>query len=669
MLESIRGMMGGFIAKVLIGLLVISFAVWGASDVFIGGAGTNTIVVGETKVDLLDYRLAYDNRVNQIQQQFGQRLSREQLQAFGIEQAVLSQMVSGAVLDESARKMGLGMSDDKLAGLIGSDPAFQDASGNFSRQRLDFALRQIGMREEDYIRNRQAIGVRNQLISGLTEGLSVPQAFLEAFGEYQNQRRVFEYVTVTADAIDEIPEPSEAELQEYYEANRDDYVAPEYRELVLVRLTAEDIAKPDALSDEEVEAEYERTKSGFTTDEKRRVQQLTFADQAAAEAAVERLQSGELFETLMSEMDRSESDVDLGLLTKSQIPDQNVANAAFDLELNETSDVVAGIFGPVILRVTEIQAEQIRPLSEVEEEVRRTLALEKATDELYDIHDQLEDERAAGDPLAEAARTVGLTARTVDQVDREGLAPDGTEVQDIPQTAQVLAEAFDIEEGVEADPVSLGTSGFVWYDVAGVTPERQKPFEEVRDSVKRAWIEAETRDRISALAETIRKRVSDGEEFAVVATELLGGAGSDVSDLGSQTPSITQSPSEAISGEGGETGQDTGIETTPDPQTVIETSAEMTRADTSQDLPRGAVAAGFSVPINAVVAEPGAQAPNYVVMRVSQIIEQEGSVPPQVEQQLDAALEDEIIGNVVRDLQSREDIIVDQQAIETAITY
>lgn len=661
MLESMRSMMGGVVAKILIGLLVISFAVWGASDAFIGGAGSNTIVVGDTKVGLLDYRLAYDNRVNQIQQQLGQRLPREQLRAFGIEQAVLSQMVSGAVLDESARKMGLGMSDDKLAGLIGDDPAFQDASGNFSRQRLDFALRQIGMQEEDYIRNRQAIGVRNQLIGGLTEGLEVPNAFIDAFGEYQNQRRVFEYVTVTADAIGKLPDPTETQLKDFYEANKDDYVAPEYRKLVLVRLTAEDIARPDALSAEDVEAEYERTKSNFTTDEKRRVQQLTFSDQATAEAAVERLKSGELFETLMSEMGRTAADVDLGVLTRSQIPDQNVANAVFDLNLNESSDVVAGIFGPVIVRVTEIQSEEIKSLSEVEEQIREALALEKAADELYDIHDQLEDERAAGDPLADAARKVGLTARTVEQIDREGLAPDGTEITDIPQTTQVLAEAFDTEEGVEADPVSLGTTGFVWYEVAGVTSERQKPFEEVRDEVETAWVEAETVNKISELAERIRKRLSDGEAFSVVVAELLSSSKAEApapvdSQDNTETSDLTESVGENNSA--------------PQPGIVkIETSAEMRREDTSADLPRGAVTAGFSVPIDAAVAAPGAETPNYVVMKVTQIIEGEGDVPDQVVEQLNRALNDEILNNVVRDLQSREDVIVDQQAIETAITY
>lgn len=661
MLESMRSMMGGVVAKILIGLLVISFAVWGASDAFIGGAGSNTIVVGDTKVGLLDYRLAYDNRVNQIQQQLGQRLPREQLRAFGIEQAVLSQMVSGAVLDESARKMGLGMSDDKLAGLIGDDPAFQDASGNFSRQRLDFALRQIGMQEEDYIRNRQAIGVRNQLIGGLTEGLEVPNAFIDAFGEYQNQRRVFEYVTVTADAIGKLPDPTETQLKDFYEANKDDYVAPEYRKLVLVRLTAEDIARPDALSAEDVEAEYERTKSNFTTDEKRRVQQLTFSDQATAEAAVERLKSGELFETLMSEMGRTAADVDLGVLTRSQIPDQNVANAVFDLNLNESSDVVAGIFGPVIVRVTEIQSEEIKPLSEVEEQIREALALEKAADELYDIHDQLEDERAAGDPLADAARKVGLTARTVEQIDREGLAPDGTEIADIPQTTQVLAEAFDTEEGVEADPVSLGTTGFVWYEVAGVTSERQKPFEEVRDEVETAWVEAETVNKISELAERIRKRLSDGEAFSVVVAELLPSSKAEApapvdSQDNTETSDLTESVGENNSA--------------PQPGIVkIETSAEMRREDTSADLPRGAVTAGFSVPIDAAVVAPGAETPNYVVMKVTQIIEGEGDVPDQVVEQLNRALDDEILNNVVRDLQSREDVIVDQQAIETAITY
>lgn len=648
MLESLRGMMGGFVAKIFIGLLVISFAVWGVSGAFLSGTGASTIEVGETKVSMVDYRFAYQNRINALQRQFNQRLSREQTQALGIDQAVLSQLVSGAVLDESARKMGLGVSDDRLAGLIADDPAFRDASGRFSRSTLDLVLRNVGMRQEDYIRNRGNIAVRNQLVTALTGEIAAPETFGELLGQYQSQKRVFDYVVVSPEVLETVPEPADEELQAFYDANKEDYVAPEYRKLTLVKLTADEVANPAAVTDAEVAGEYERVKDRYAEPEQRRIQQVSFPDQEAAEAAAKRLEDGEPFQTILSELGRTEADIDLGMLKKSDLPDQNVANAAFELELNKPSGVVTGVFGPVILRVTEIQDENAKPLEEVSDQIRKELALAKASDELYDIHDKLEDERAAGETLPQAARTAGLTAITVDAVDRFGLSPDGAKVEAIPEAAKLLAEAFDTDEGVEADPVNIGSDGFAWYEVEEVIAERQKPLEEVRGEVVKAWTEAEIAKRVEEIANTIRDRAAKGEDFAVVASELL--------NVPAAQPA---QPS------GGTDSQETSEAASP-----VQTSSEMTRRDTGGQLVRDAVQAGFSAAGSSFVVAPGETGTTRLVLKVSRIIEGETATPPEnVTRELDEGLADDILTNLVSDLQSREDVRINQQAINTAINF
>lgn len=656
MLEALRGMMGGIVAKIFIGLLVLSFAVWGVSDVFIGGPGDSTVEVGETKVGLADYRFAYEQRVNAVQNQLNQRLTREQLRTLGVEQAVLSQIVSGAVLDESARRMGLGLSDDELAELIAEDPSFRDGSGNFSRTTLDFVLREIGMSQEDYIRNRRAFATRNQLISAMAGNLALPETFYEALGQYQGQRRIFDYVVVGPADLDAPVEPAPSDLQTYFEANRQAYVAPEYRELVVVRLTAEDIADPQALPQEAVRERYETGRDEFAEPERRRVQQLTFQDPARAAEMAERLDQGENFETILAEMGRSAADVDLGLLTRSELPDQNVAEAAFALPLNTPSGVVDGIFGPVILRVTEIRSEEIKPFEEVEADIRQTMALEQAAEELYDIHDRLEDERAAGETLTEAARTAGLEARVIEAVDARGRTPGGEAIEGIPESGRVIAAAFDTDEGVEADPIFIGSDGFVWYEVASVTDERQRGFDEVSDEVREAWIAQETRNRVETLANQVRERAEGGTDLAAAAAEFLKDSGQE--DGGPAAPADTQSD-----------------EGTPAPATEVErqsrvqTSAELTRNDTSSDLGAAAVRAGFAIEEGEFAVAPGADNANRVVLRVAKVVEDKTEPPDPLVNQLNDGLADDLLTGFITDLQAREDVIINRQAIETAITF
>ncbi len=633
MLSALRNATQSIFVKILLLLLVASFAVWGASGAFVSGSGNATVSFGDTDVTLTDHRLAYNLQVNVLSRQLGQQITREQARAFGVDQSVLSQMIAGAVLDENARRMGMGISTDRLAQMIADDPGFHDTTGRFSRLALENALRQIGMRQEDYVRNRKALAVRRQFMDAVAVGSEPPAAFYEAFGQYQAQKRVFEYVTVGADAVTEPPVPTDEDLSTYYEENKGNYVAPEYRTIAVVRLTAEDISRPDLIDGAAVAADYEANKARYTTEERRRVQQLVFTDRVQAEDVLKRVREGETFDAIVTEMGRSPTDIDLGLVTKKQIPDLTVANAAFELDLNSVSDIVDGIFGPVLLRVVAIEPESVKPLEEASDEIRSHLALTRAADDLYDVHDRLEDARAAGDNLEQAAESVGLSSRVIDMVDASGKAPDGTDVSDIPEQARLLTESFDTDPGVETDPIPIGASGFVWYEVKDVTPERQKPLEEVREDVVAAWTLAETAKRVSEIADTIRERVEKGESLSTVAGELLP-----ASEDG--TPASTK------------------------------TSAELTREDTAADLPRSAVTAGFSVPKDAVTVAAGAEAPARVVMKVVDIIDAAPEATPvSVRQQIDQSVSDDLLGALVSDFQSRGEVRINEQAINTALSF
>ena len=626
MLQMLRSSVGGWVAKTFIGLLVLSFAVWGVSGAFVNGAADYVIQVGETKVGLLDYRLTYDQRLNALSRQLGTRLSREQARAFQIEQSVISQLTSGAILDESARKMGLGLSEDELAKLIGNDPAFRDAAGTFSRSQLNFALQRIGMREEDYIRNRGAVSIRSQIVEGTANGVEVPEIFLKALATFQQEKRQFDYVIVDKNAIGEVPVATESNISAYYADNKDDYVAPEYRKLNILKLEASDIADEDSVDDQAVKDEYEATKASFVDPEQRKIQQLVLTDTTKAEAIVERLKAGELFETILSEEGKSESDVELGVFIKADLPDVAIADAAFSLELNKPSGVVTGIFGPVILRVTEISEEKTTPFAEVKDKLRKELSLKKASDELFDIHDRVEDERAAGDSLADAAKTLGLKMQYVEMIDRSGRLPDGSVYTELPASAKMLDEAFKIDVGVEADPISLSVNGFVWFEVAKVTIERQKPLEEVRNAVSTAWVTKTTSDKIKALADTLNERVAAGEKIDAVATALLPDA------------------------------------------VKVEESAELLRTDESNDLSRDAVQAGFGVASGKSVATASG-VDKYVVLVVKNIIDANTSnVDLNIINQINSSASDDILTQMVNMLQQDEAVNINSQAIETALS-
>ncbi|GAB4354620.1 MAG: SurA N-terminal domain-containing protein [Oricola sp.] len=519
MLDGLRKSSKSWVAKALLLVLLASFAIWGVSGQMLTRTGGDAVVTaGETKVSLVDYRLAYDRQLATYSRQLGQRITAEQARAFGLDRAVLGQMVAGAVLDEQSRVMKLGLSEDRLAALIAEDPAFQDASGKFSRENFRLALRNVGMSEEDYIRNRENVAIRQQIVEAVSDGIEVPKVMLEAFARHSGETRDIEYVTVGEGAIEPVKAPDEAELKAYYDAHKADYRAPEYRKINYVRLTPEAIIDEAAVSDEAVKADYEARKDRYIKPETRTIEQLVFSDDAAAATAHERILAGQSFEDAVADAGRTMDDVRIGTFEKAALPDPAVADAAFALASpGDVSDVIDGTFGKVIVRVTKINPEHVQPLSEVADQIRHELALVEANDVLLDIHDAYEDARAAGSTMQEAAESQKLAMKTIDAVDANGLAPDGKEVTSVPEQKEMIAAAFESDTGIENTPINAGETGFLWYEVAEVTPARDRPFEEVHDKVLADWTAEETESRIASKAEELAKRLAGGDSLSAVA--------------------------------------------------------------------------------------------------------------------------------------------------------
>ncbi len=632
MLTLLRESIGTWVAKVFILLLVASFGVWGVSGAIVGGSSASVVEVGSTSVSANDYVLAYERARFGFSQQVGRLLTREEARAVGIDNNVMAQLVSGALLDESSRKLGLGLSDKSLASLIGEDAAFHDASGNFNRQVLQQQLRNLGMSEKDYIKNRQSVAIRNQLLEGVSANTQVPQAYIEAYDKYRNEKRVFEYVVLSDKLLGKAASPDEAQIKAYYDKNKTNYMAPEYRKIVIVKLEANDIANEEAITPEEIKDEYELRKSNYTVDEKRTIQQLKLEDEAQGKSILEKIKAGETFEAILEGLGKSDADINLGDYTKSGLPDTNVGNAAFGLKLNELSDVVTGIFGPVLLRVTQITAESVKPLKEVEADLRTRLALVKANDELFDIHDQLEDERAAGDNLSEAAKKVQLKPRILTMIDASGKLQDGTLVKDLPESAKLLRESFQTSEGVETDPISIGSSGFVWYEVLEVTSERQKDLSEVKDDVTKSWSANEKATAVEKLAIDLQKKLNDGDDFATSYAAIIA---------------------KSVGGEAN--------------ASKLDKSAELSREDSSDDLSRTAVRAGFAIANEKTALAPGNKAGEQIVLKVIEIIGGAGnSVGPEEKDRLDASIGEDLLNQLIGDLRQREDVVISQSAIVAA---
>ena len=516
MMETMRSMASGVVAKILMGLLVLSFAVWGIADIFNGFGRGTVATVGETDIDAQDFQAELNTEINALSNRLNQRLTVAQTAAFGLPNQVLGRMIAEATLNDLARQYNLGLSSEELAKTISADTAFHNL-GKFDRDYMNLILRNLGTTEDRYVLSREALEERRQLAAGLTGLATVPNAALKVFNAFTFEKRNLNYVVLKESDVGEIEDPSDDELSKFFEAQKLTFRAPEYRSFELVKLEPGDISDPDAVSDDDAKTYYETAASRFIQAEKRQVQQILFNSAEEAKAASDKIKAGGTFEDILTERDLKLEDVDFGLLTKVEVTDPAAADAVFALEEGAVSDVVEGRFGHLLLRAAKIQPEQAQPFEELKDVLKAEIAAERANGEVLDLFDNIEDERAGGSTLKEISEKFNLTLRNVTGISKAGELENEDKVTDLPEQQKLLTQVFETDIDYEADPLDVSNSGFAWFQVTDIKESRDRTLDEVKAKVVSAWKKAETAKRNEAVAAEILKELQGGLKLADIA--------------------------------------------------------------------------------------------------------------------------------------------------------
>jgi peptidyl-prolyl cis-trans isomerase D len=505
--------LGKTIMAVVMGVLIISFGVWGIADIFRGFGQSTLAKVGHTEISTEQFRQLYTDRLQQIGRQFGRPLTSEQARAFGLDRQVLQQTIAEAALDEEARRLGLGQSDAETMRMIFSDPNFKGTSGAFDPARFQAAIRQFGYSEQRYVADQRRVSLRRQIAGTISAGLEPPKVMIEALSRFQNEQRSIDYVKLDAAQAGTIDPPSPETLAGYFDDHKVQFRAPEYRKIAFVAITPEDIGKWSEVSDEDARKLFEQRRDKLGTPEKREVSQIVFPNAEEAMAARNRLTSGTSFDDLAKERGLNPSDVDLGLITKSEIIDPATANAAFSLPSGEVSQPVQGKFGVVLVKIGKIEPGVEPSYESVASNLKKEIATERARKSAAELRDKMEDERGGGASVVEAAQKLGLAAVTIDAVDRSGRLPNGQLVTNIPRGLDIVSQAFNSDVGVDNDPISFN-GGYVWYDVLGITPSRERSLDEVKDQVEAKWREDQIASRLRTKATDMVQKLDQGGKLA-----------------------------------------------------------------------------------------------------------------------------------------------------------
>ena len=519
MMDTMRRQASGWVAKILIGLLVLSFAIWGINDVFRTSNDEAIATVGEQKVTSAAFQQQFENQLRQLSRQTGQTITPDQARQFGLDRQILSEMVRDAALRQQSTDLDLVMPNDLIVQDIAANPAFQNGKGEFNPAALREVLQANGISEPEFLANEAANRLRQVLADAVSANVKVPDALVEAALRNLNETRDARYFVMMADPT-KVAEPTDEEVQKYYDDNQPAFTAPAYRSIALMLAEPADLASGMTVTPEELAQAYELRKEEYGTPERRIVQQLTFPSLDEAAKAVARIRAGEDFLAIAKERGVTEQDATLGEVTRNTLPDPALADAAFALAEGAVSEPVQGRLAIALVRAIKITPGTQQTLDEVRADVDQKLKLDKAKDEILTIHDKVEDARAGGASFDEIANDLKLKLTVVPAIDAKGLGKNGAAVSPA-IAAPVLQAAFESDEGVENDAVATPTEGFAWYEVREVIPSAVRPLSEVRTDVVNAWKKRELRKLALDNARALSERAAKGESFDTLATEAV----------------------------------------------------------------------------------------------------------------------------------------------------
>ena len=492
MLEGLRvasqNWIGRTIMAIVMGVIVVSFAIWGVGDVFRGMTAQRLARVGSGEITVEAYRNAYQMELRRIQQKLRRAVTNQEARQAGLDQQVLERLVLETALDQKARALGLASSDQTTQQLLAQEKVFQGVDGKFDPERFKQIARDAGFSERGFVTEEKAAYIRRMLSDVVIAGVEPPALMIEAIHRFRNETRAVDYFIIPTSAISSTPQPSDEELKKYYDEREQVFKAKEYRKLTILTVSPSSIGKPNEVSADEIKKLYDDVKTKrFGAPEKRDVRQIVLKTETEAEDALAKLKKGVELEALAKELNLNPKDVNLGLVEQRDFGDPNVGAAVFAVAKPGLAEPVKTAFGTVISQVKSITpAVFTKTLEQATAELRNEIAAQKSSPEVKKLRDLIEDQRASGKTLAETAAAAKLDVRIIDNVDNTGHDKNGKNIDELTVNLDLLKAAFASDVGVDNDTVATRDGGYVWFEINAIEPARQKTFDEVRPAVLEA---------------------------------------------------------------------------------------------------------------------------------------------------------------------------------------
>ena len=516
MLQKLREHSSGWLAKIILGLLVFVFSFWGIESYFMAQPDATVATIGKREVSQQDFQ----NQMNQLRQQA--QIDPAEFDKPEFRQQVLDTLINQQVLLEANEDLGLVVGGDAVAQEIASIPVFQ-INGQFDADTYKAILAQQGMTPVGF-QERVRDDLTMRLLPDAVQSTALAPSYeVDTYIALRDQKRDVRYLDVPAPASS-VSEVDESEINAYYEQHGDDFMNPETVSINFIELKADDMKVASEPDDAAIAARYEREKNRFTSPEQRLVSHILVAvppnatpeQQKSALAKAEEIEKeladgsdfAKLAETESDDLGSKRQGGDLGWIEPG-VTDKAFNDAVFAMEKGKVSEPVLSPEGYHVIWLRDVQEGSARPLAEVRDDLVKEMLGSEQEREFNDVAGKLTDVLYSNPTsLQPAVDQLGLKVSTSAPFSRQG-GPAG-----IIANKDVVAAAFSdqvLAQGQNSDPINLGPNDLVVLRVAQHTPATPKPLAQVSATIRQRILDERAASAAKARADALLARVHGGE--------------------------------------------------------------------------------------------------------------------------------------------------------------
>jgi len=476
---------------ILLGFLFVGLVGFGTGNL---SGNIKTIgKIGETDITVNQYVRALQTELRNTSQQFGQQLTLQQLQAFGIQQRVLARLVTDKLLENEASKLLLSVDDKTVRDKIVSLNAFKGPDGSFNQDAYNYTLENAGYTLAEFEEEIRAETARNILSQSILLGNITNKLQAEILASFLLEERSFNIQILRPENFSFIvKDPSNEQLKTFLETNIDDYTVPESKAITYAVLQPEMLIDTVESDDSILGKIYDEKKQEYNKPEKRTVERLSFLTMDEANSVMANVEKSLTdFDKLISDRNLSDEDVIYGTFTQDQLLEGN--KQVFDGNVGEVVGPVKTDLGPVIFRIKEIIPAKTTSFEEAKPELEKEYKLTEAIKLIDERIEESQNLLAAGGTLEELQKEIGFGVENI-LFNSEATIPI-LESKIFFDAAQI-AKVDDFPEIKE-----LSNGGLFALRVDQIVDARQKNVGEIRTELTNAWQKQELQNKLKDIAE------------------------------------------------------------------------------------------------------------------------------------------------------------------------